>query len=71
MKLLFVPVLFLLLRMWTTIFDWTVYSSYDANDPYKNLASNGAAVLVILGVSYTHVLVRTPILTHDHQVKIT
>lgn len=50
--MLFVPVLFLLLRVWTTIYDLTVYSGYNENDPYTNLGNNGAPPLAILGVSY-------------------
>jgi len=50
LKLLFVPILFLLLRIWTTVIDFTVY--YNANgDRMEAIQTRTIAALVILSVS--------------------
>lgn len=49
-KLIFVPIMFLLLRMWSFVLDSViVYTSDDVAEDFKN--SRAAAALILLSVS--------------------
>ena len=56
LKLLLVPFIFLLLRVWSTALDIYVYYGTSIDDNGKRLKTQAAAALVLLAVSYMYIV---------------